>query len=617
MTQIADGARQLPLRHISIRVPWNDTNWSGKVCQKPAENIACLILQNIRKNRDDAKEGELAGQSWENLDQAQLPPCVSERGHFMAPFELMRQHQHPYVGISQAHKHLQPTPFRHPPFSAACVPYRWMLKESTQELIKEFELGFHQELEDRAHQAMGYETEWVQEKVNQLALLDTFFSAINPEKSLAFFYAKRTPLTDDTRRVVIGVGHVVHVGNPVEYRYSGEGVLRSVLWERSIQHSIRPDLNNGFVMPYHQVMEYLQEHPEDDPAQYMAYVPDDQFWAFSYGAEHVTNDGAIGVLLACARALQNIQKIIPGPWERVIGWIDAKINELWAMRGPCPGLGSVLSAFGIENGSLIAYELESRLAAEGKVGHDPWMLVEELFANPTAFSPHIQQKVSGNIRKKWAVLPEERRSLLKLLSRFELTIDQATRYYVHEDKQRANLHISATDAEILSNPYRLYELDRIAHDAIWLASIDRGAFPDQVLREKFPLPAPSNVDDPMDNRRVRAFVIQQLEAAALNGDTLQSRFQIIQEVRELDVQPACLVDGDLMNIVEAEFEPEIKLVRLADEQSAYQLSRLVEIGKTIRSSVQRRINGNRHNNQVNWRSQLDVALGSLAVCRRD
>jgi len=32
------------------------------------------------------------------------------------------------------------------------------------------------------------ETDWVQERDNQLALLDTFFSAVRPEESLCFIY---------------------------------------------------------------------------------------------------------------------------------------------------------------------------------------------------------------------------------------------------------------------------------------------------------------------------------------------------------------------------------------------------------------------------------------------
>ena len=33
-----------PLRHISIRVPWHDTGWDGRVCAAPLLNGACLKL---------------------------------------------------------------------------------------------------------------------------------------------------------------------------------------------------------------------------------------------------------------------------------------------------------------------------------------------------------------------------------------------------------------------------------------------------------------------------------------------------------------------------------------------------------------------------------------------
>ena len=36
----------------------------------------------------------------------------------------------------------------------------------------------------------------VQERGNQLAMLDTFFGALRPQESLCFFYAKQTPLSN-------------------------------------------------------------------------------------------------------------------------------------------------------------------------------------------------------------------------------------------------------------------------------------------------------------------------------------------------------------------------------------------------------------------------------------
>lgn len=606
---LSTGARQLPLRHISIRVPWNDTGWEGRYCKNPGENVACLILPRIRSNRLDQKENELAGESWQNLPQSQLPPCMAEHGQFMSPFEITRELTHPYAATSKAHKHLMPTLFRYPPFSAAAIPFNWMLRESAKKIAGELELGYQPDLEARADEIMGFKTSWVQEKDNQLVMLDTFLSAIQPEQSLVFFYAKRTPLAEDPRRVIIGVGRVKHIGDPVEYRYSEAGPLKSILWERNIQHSIRRDFKDGFLFPYQEVLQYLADHPEEDPLNYVAFVPDDQFTAFSYGSEHVTNDGAIGSILSCIKALQTIQKVIPGPWQRVMGWLDARLNELWEMRGPCPGLGSALTAFGVANGSLVAYELEHILQQQPETtGSDPWELVNRLFNHPEQFAPDIRKTIGKTLQETWQNLPDERRTLLKLISRFELSAEQATRYYVHEDKQRATYGIQVGDAELIANPYRLFELDRFTPEPISLNMIDRGVFPDLNIQQKFPLPQPSCLTDALDRRRVAAFVIHQLDLASLNGHTLQTRDTIIQQIRELDVIPTCPVTGDHMSAIEGCFEPRVRIGKLGDGTPAYQLDHLCRYGEKIRTVVTRRLGGARHVKNFDWAQLLDQAI---------
>ena len=50
-----------------------------------------------------------------------------------------------------------------------------------------------------------FESGWVQHGTNQRAMLDGFFAPIKPP-ALAFFYAKRIPLTEQEGRVLIGVG---------------------------------------------------------------------------------------------------------------------------------------------------------------------------------------------------------------------------------------------------------------------------------------------------------------------------------------------------------------------------------------------------------------------------
>ena len=317
MGTLSSGARQLPLRHLSIRVPWNDSSWEGVVCRNPAANTSCLALRNISERRNDAAEAAVAGKSWQELDENQLPPCVGERGGFMAPYEFTRLISHPYSKTSSSHKHFKPTPFRYPPYSAACVPFAWTLKEEAEKKVEVLELDYRPELEARARSGMGFNSAWIQTKYNQLVLLDTFFSAIQPDRSLCFFYAKRTPLVEDPKRVLIGVGWVNHVGDYVEYEYSRQGSHDSVIWERPIQHSIRPDSSDGFVLPYQRILEYLEQHPEEDPYEFVAFAPEEHFEAFSYASEHVTNGAAIAALFSFAKAVERIERAIPGPWTKI------------------------------------------------------------------------------------------------------------------------------------------------------------------------------------------------------------------------------------------------------------------------------------------------------------
>lgn len=602
MASLSDGAKQLPLRHLSIRVPWNDTDWTGCVCKKPADNVSCLILRRIREQRKDETESKMAGKHWSGIDEDQLPPCVSERGSFMSPREFTRNLSHPYSKTSDAHKHLLPTPFRYPPYSAACLPFAWMLKELATEKYTGLELGFEPEREDRAHDVMGFKTVFIQTKHNQLVMLDTFFSAVQPQKSLCFIYAKRVPLVEDSRRVIIGVGLAEHVGAPVEYRYSKKGKIDSVLWERPVQHSIRPNFKDGFLLPYHEVFDYLNDHSEQDPSQYVAFAPDEHFWSYSYATEHVTNDGAIASLLSCNKALQNIKKIVDGPWSQVQQWIDHRLNELWNMRGPFPGLGAALHAFGIQRGNLLAFEIE-KLLADSK--DDPWEVTGKILRNPAKWPKDISRLITPTISRKWEALSPARQNLLKLLSRFELTNDQAACYYVNEDKRRQDFRIDVTDSQIMENPYLLYEADRLTIDPISMSVIDRGVFPNETLREKFPLPEPSKVEDPLDERRIRAFTIRQLEWAANLGHTLLPRDDVIRQIRDTDAQPTCPVDADMMALSEKIFEPEIDKVGMADGSAAYQLKRLSDVGSLIRQSVKKRLKGKRHQADVNWRARLD------------
>ena len=218
-------------------------------------------------------------------------------------------------------------------------------------------LGFDDAAEAAVHAEMGFSTGWVQVKKNQLVLLDTFFGAIEAGESLCFFYAKDTPLANDPRRVIVGVGRVTAVQPWVEYTYASKGTHEAVLWDRIVQHSIRPEFKDGFLFPYHEILKLAEQDPDLDPSSLVAFAPEECWSQFSFASEHVTHDGAVASLLSCVETLRRIGQVVPGDWDRQIAWIDCELNRIWKLRGPYPGLGSALKAVGIEAGNLIAFDL--------------------------------------------------------------------------------------------------------------------------------------------------------------------------------------------------------------------------------------------------------------------
>ena len=116
-------------------------------------------------------------------------------------------------------------------------------------------------------------------------------------------------------------------------------------------------------------------------------------------------------------------------------------------RASGPGLGPALSAFGLESATFIA----RALAEEAGDNADPWPLVEEMFAEPAGMLPvPLAQGIGKTLAAKWSRLPKERRVLLKLISRVELTREQATTLYVQEE--RAKARIEAVDNTIFATP---------------------------------------------------------------------------------------------------------------------------------------------------------------------
>jgi ATP-dependent exoDNAse (exonuclease V) alpha subunit len=626
-----------PLQHLSIRVPWHDQGWNGTICQCPGRNTSCLKLKNIADNKDESRETPLAGRSIRELPSSDYPPCVKERATFMADFPFEREHAHPYASTSaETHGHFAPTLLKYPAYGAAALPFRWMMKpvvfgeENSTEtpLVDRFPLpGVDLAWEKQIESQIPFSTHWVQDHRNHRALLDCFWGHIQPEESLVFFYAKQIPLVEDTgRRILLGVGRVKHIGGLTEYDYHGkpEGKIRSLLWERMVIHSIRPDFTDGFLLPYHQALIASDEGRAFDPAEVVAFAPEDRFTEFSFATEHVGHDAAIESLLACRSALLRAADLFDVSTHRQEAWIDKELGRLWKKRGPFPGMGAVLAATGIPMGHFVAQALVEKVGEEG----DPWSALDQMLVNPAAILPkELARHIDSTITRSWQRIRQsklERDRFLQLLSRIALTDEQARSLAVPEARQE--LGISESDGAYLDNPYLIYETTRFTTAPVSISTVDRGLFPSHFIREKFPIPSATEIKTPVDARRLRALTVRELESAALRGDTLLPVEELITTLRSVEKQrhlndsAATEVTADLLDIAEEEqFDGIISLMGMKNGKRAYQLDRFKEIGKVISERVKKSLGESaaRHDLNVNWRAELDRYLAAVSSAAPD
>lgn len=590
-------------KHLSVRVPWHDNCWNGKFCNNPNENASCLFLPriNLYKNADD----ERAGEEFPEFIDNEMPPCIAERCTFMCPRKITRKISHPYTKTNEQYKHFLPKTFPMPPYSFAAVPFRWMRKDHNDQsqIAEEYNIDYDSNYEPD----LGFSSGWVQDHRNQKALLNKFFEPIIKGKSLCFFYAKHVPFYENGDRVLIGVGRILRIGEIVEYDYKENGTARSVIWERMIQHSIREDFSDGFVLPYQELFEKSKKNSEINMEDFVVKAPDwDQF---SYATEHVTHDVAIDSILALEQSLKKISQVLDKKFTKQFEWINDRISELWKSRGAYPGFGSVLSAMGIEEGNLIAWEVSNYVDNnyDDPLKIDLWNLMEDLFRNSSKFLPkELASKVGETCINTWNGMSNERKEYIKLLSRFELTNEQALCFYDNDSRKRNNIEL--TDQQLLENPYLFFEESRFLDIGLDFSTIDKGIFPSDIIRKQFPLSKKTNINEATDKRRIRALIVEVLEDASEKGHSLLPNSNIIQQIFDRAMSPKCPINSDILNAIESTFEGVI-VCDSEENNKTYQLKRLFDSKEIISHLVKKRIEGTRHEIETNWEELLNNKLG--------
>lgn len=589
-------------QHISVRVPWHDHGWDGTVCADPASNNACLRLKNIAENRDDKAEASICGQCMaEHMD---ILPCISEGAAFMCAQEMVKTTVHPYKKNNpDTHGHFLLTEVVYPAYSFPAHPFAWLMREEIEGKKELYQIDYRPEREP----VLKFNSTWVQDAENHKAIFDYFYGDVAEGQSLCIAYTKQAPFVEDVRRVVIGIGHVKKIIPAVEHKRNTEEGLRSMVWETMICHSIREDHKDSFVIPYQKMMEYAQTHPDFDMASITVFAPLDAFDEFSYATEHISHDAVIDVLQSCIKAFTIINDCLDEDYSNVLEWLNRELEQVWEDRGAFPGLGAMLHALGIQQGIIVAKQVQEQL----QEGEDLWARLDAVMAMPeTCLDPELAKAVTPIIQKTWKHMPQERKDLFRLLSRFSLTIDQAFALFHEDERKKQNIHCS--DREIIENPYIIYEKTRLKQDNLHISvrKVDMAIFPVASLLEKYPVPAPTALTSENDERRVRAVAVAVLEAEAQAGNTILPRHMMVEKIQQMILDPPCLVTSDILNAIDKTLSEEILRREMKDGTEYYKLCRYNKFDSIIEKRVGKRFKAKKLEIDADWRALLNDSLGN-------
>ena len=509
-----------PTTHLSTRILWHDRGWDGRVCDNPFENSSCLLQQHVRESREDELETKFKATPLRDLD-GWLPPCARDPNAFSEiPFCIT--HYDPLDW-----RDLPPVSEEVPPYSVCPAPYRWMREEYLHDVLDTYHIDVPPP-DDRTR-----ESGWVNEPKRQRVLLEHFWGALERNRSLIFFYCNQGhPIENGPSRLIVGASRISDFGKQLMFgKKAGFGADHPV-WSRRVTHSY-PE--QGVRVP---LQEYLRSgYPIDD---LVCTAPEGGMIAFSYVAEHVSDDLAVGALERLLHAVEAVKRdgLVNGDWDHALAWLDDALAQTWSGRGLLPGIGNLMRVLGMDRG--VAFQ-RAELSDSSLSREELWQKAAALLGG--ARQPDDMGSFYDGLkraRQNWRALPQARKDLMALLARFELTVDQMRR--LSEPRKRRDSGVDATEDEILANPYLLFEMDHGTAESapVALDTVDRGVVLDPGRW------AGEDAVPPSDITRVRACAISVLEQAAELGDTFLPLEELLDRIeRRFPERRRCDTDLDV------------------------------------------------------------------------
>lgn len=307
--------------HISARVAWHNDGWNGRICSDPGGNTYCVGShsypgQLIAEKRSLEWEEEVRGRPCKDLDR--IPPCCYSVNAF---------------GLDEVPAEADPPAW----FNDNTQTRRWVLPPATV-CVWPYEVMYGDDV--RSGGRFDYD--------QRLANAREFFNAIQPDRSLIFYYANYSnPFSEDEakRYVLVGLSRVKTIGEELFYEGCSDEVKKryggGFVWQRAIT-SHYPD--QGLRIPYH----VYRDRPE--ALERIALFPENPRLC-KYATRHFGDDDALGLVEGFLRVVRELQEIgdTTEDWSARARWLESLIAELWQHRGLFPGMPSVLELLSLRD----------------------------------------------------------------------------------------------------------------------------------------------------------------------------------------------------------------------------------------------------------------------------
>ena len=518
------------MKHISIRVPWHNNKWNGRVCDCPSNNPFCVILKNICDAKNCEKEDRVASKEWSTLSVDELPACKGENGGFMNEKPYMRKFTHVYQYSSSEipQKRLIPKTLEIPEYSFWGVPFRYLSRDSSEFLNERFPYFAEDE-------KAPFSTGWVFGRQRQYDILGWYRSNITLGESLVTFYCKNAnPIEEDSRRLIVGIGEVSSVKPIIEFE--SEINEPYPFWEILMTHTIRNDLktSKGFLLPYHEYLDLdesvvlekagiTKNQAIKDISLTLDKLGNSEkiFKELSYGCEYVSDHSMLIILNAARQCLENVKRhgLVGGDWDRQLRWINDKVAQVKSLIGPFPSFAEGLRSLGFN----YAYLIEQDLRNGGYCGvkDNPWDAFEKLLNGEIILTAAVYKTELSKYKKTWESISDDTKQVLELLSRFEIDSETMKEWIDDSDWYE----------DLINNPYLLSE--ESPYGGVTPEMVDLGVIADPDIQGQFIPKRPSCIETKIDERRVRALVIHKLIVQSEEGDTLMAINELNDYINEL------------------------------------------------------------------------------------